>query len=65
MTIVHACTIAKPGDTLQREDSKRTFIVGSSKKPQLLVDHYGQAAAFFTDDLTADDWEVIKRGWTP
>lgn len=31
------------------------------KKPFLLVDIYNQAAAFWQDDVLADDWELVSE----
>ena len=49
---------ATPGMMIGRRGSNRIFKFSDGKKPYLLVDHYGNAAALFSDDLAADDWAV-------
>lgn len=65
MTIVEISSQAKPGQRFKRISSAREFHLGEVTKKNgarvyLVVDHYGQTAALFSDDLAADDWEVAE-----
>jgi hypothetical protein len=55
---------ATPGLRFKRVSSARElhFSDHDRVRPRvyLAVDHYGNTAALFSDDLAADDWEVVQ-----
>jgi hypothetical protein len=60
MTIFEIASQATPGLRFKRTSSARILHFSEGKKgPKvyLVVDHYGQTAALFSDDLAASDWE--------
>lgn len=64
MTLVEIGTIAKPKLRFKRASSPRALEFGwrgdvPLGKPFIVVDYYGMTAALFSDDLMADDWEVV------
>ncbi len=61
MTLVDVAKQAEPGKKFKRRSSARMLHFGEGKKrpPYIAVDEYEQSAVFWSDDLTADDWEVL------
>lgn len=63
MTIVEAVkALGKKGGAVKRAGGGgRLITLTGAKRPFLASDIYQGSAAFWDDDLTADDWEVVDK----
>lgn len=63
MTLTEIGKLAEPGLSFKRVSSARVFHFGKVTKKgarvYLVCDVYNFTAALFSDDLAADDWEVV------